>query len=423
MDITTGDANLVTERVAAVGAALNRRLSSLTLEIRSRLASDIEPLRGDERLVQLLGASVEGNVDSALHVLQHGIDLDLVEAPPAATEYARRLAQHGVAVNALARAYRLGHDTFLRHGLQELDRQGGEASLLSAAARHLVALTFGYIDRVTEQVLAVYEDERERWLQDRNTVRAARIRELLDGERVDIAAAEAALGYRLVGSRHLAVVVWATGSVPPDGAMSTFERFARELAECLGCRALPLFLPHDQVTAWAWLQLGREAPDVDTIRSTMCPSHPGISVAVGEPGTDVWGFRRTHLQARQAQAVAVAAGESAPVVTAFREVGPIALMCADLRATRHWVQDTLGRLAFDDDQHARLRETLRVFLATGGSYQSAAAMLALHRNSVYYRVRKAEEELGRPIDADQLDIEIALKACHWLGTSVLTEQA
>lgn len=408
------------ERIAAVAAALNGQLSSLTLEIRDRLASDIEPLRGDERLVQLLGASIEGNVDTILHVLQHGIDVDRLEVPSAAMEYARRLAQHGVAVNALVRAYRLGQDSFVRHSLQELDRQGGETRLLSAAAQRLVTITFGYIDRVTEQVLAVYEDERERWLQDRNTVRAARIRELLEGESVDVAAAEAALGYRLMGPRHLAVIVWAAGSVTRDIGVSDFERFIRELAKRLDCPALPLFVPYDQATGWAWLPLGRKVPDVDMICSMVRASQPKFSVAVGDPSVDVRGFRRTHLQARQAQTVAVAA-ECAPAVTTFREVGPIALMCADLRATRRWVEDTLGRLGLDDDQHARLRETLRVFLATGGSYQAAAGRLALHRNSVHYRVRRAEEALGRPIDDDRLDIEIALKACHWLGANVLTE--
>jgi hypothetical protein len=43
-----------------------------------------------------------------LHALQHDIAVDCITAPAAALEYARRLAQHGVPVNALARAYRLG---------------------------------------------------------------------------------------------------------------------------------------------------------------------------------------------------------------------------------------------------------------------------------------------------------------------------
>ena len=64
--------------------------------------------------------------------------------------------------------------------------------------------------------------------------------------------------------------------------------------------------------------------------------------------------------------------------------------------------------------------TARVFLRTGGSYTAAADELFLHRNSVQYRVRQAEELRGRPFTDGRLDVELALLACHWLGASVLT---
>jgi DNA-binding PucR family transcriptional regulator len=43
----------------------------------------------------------------------------------------------------------------------------------------------------------------------------------------------------------------------------------------------------------------------------------------------------------------------------------------------------------------------------------------MHKNSVKYRVEKAEQERGRPIRGDHLDVELALHACHWLGHAVL----
>ena len=42
----------------------------------------------------------------------------------------------------------------------------------------------------------------------------------------------------------------------------------------------------------------------------------------------------------------------------------------------------------------QLRDTVRVFLDCDGSYTQAAARL--HKNTVHYRVRKAEELRGRP---------------------------
>jgi DNA-binding PucR family transcriptional regulator len=108
------------------------------------------------------------------------------------------------------------------------------------------------------------------------------------------------------------------------------------------------------------------------------------------------------------------------VLTEHTEVGAVALLCADLDATRVWVGGVLGPLATADAQHARLRETLLAFLTLCSSYTAAAEQLLLHRNSVRYRVARAEQVRGRPIRDDRFDVELALRACHWLGRAVLT---
>jgi DNA-binding PucR family transcriptional regulator len=120
-----------------------------------------------------------------------------------------------------------------------------------------------------------------------------------------------------------------------------------------------------------------------------------------------------------AHAVALAAGPSGQPLTSFTEVAPLALMASSTELLRSWVIETLGQLADDDDQHARLRDTLRVFLEENGSFKATAERLILHKNSVQYRVRKAEDALGHPLDAHRLQIELALLASHWLGATVL----
>ncbi|HEY3006240.1 MAG TPA: helix-turn-helix domain-containing protein [Kribbellaceae bacterium] len=79
----------------------------------------------------------------------------------------------------------------------------------------------------------------------------------------------------------------------------------------------------------------------------------------------------------------------------------------------------LGQLADDDEHQGRLRETVRVFLATGNSFATTAERLVLHRNTVQYRVRKAEEAVGHPIQDHRADIELALRVCQVLGATVL----
>jgi DNA-binding PucR family transcriptional regulator len=145
-----------------------------------------------------------------------------------------------------------------------------------------------------------------------------------------------------------------------------------------------------------------------------------VWVAVGEPAHGLEGFRLTHRQARQAQIVASAARlPAAEHVVLSVQIGPVALMCGDVDATAAWVRSTLGELALDDEQHARLRETLWEFLESGGSFTAAAQRLILHKNTVQYRVRKAEEARGRPIKDRRLDLELALLVCRGLGSTVL----
>ena len=96
------------------------------------------------------------------------------------------------------------------------------------------------------------------------------------------------------------------------------------------------------------------------------------------------------------------------------------MMCADLDSARAWVAETLGPLADASERNEGLRETARVFLRTGGSYAATADALFLHRNSVQYRIRQAEELRGRPFTEARLDVELALLACHWLGPPILS---
>ena len=110
------------ELVEVVAAALQSRLAELTGALRDRLATRIEELDGDAVIIDLLYASIEGNIENILNALRHDIPLDKIEPPSAAYEYARRLAQRGVPVSALVRAYRLGQQNLLELVFAECDR-------------------------------------------------------------------------------------------------------------------------------------------------------------------------------------------------------------------------------------------------------------------------------------------------------------
>jgi DNA-binding PucR family transcriptional regulator len=409
----------VTQSAADVSAALTPRAADISADIYHLIVREIPQLRGDERVLALLEASVGGNVTTLLHVMQHGIDLEQVQAPAAAQEYARRLAQRGVPIAALLRAYRIGSARFQDWCLEELGRSTDSAPVISAAGLRIANATATYIDRVSEELVSAYEAEKENWLRNLSAARAARVRALLSGERADVDSSEPILGYRL-RQHHAGVVCWTHEAGAGASALARLEQATVEVARHTGCEGRPLFVPQDETSAWAWLPLGaRDAFPLEAARSCAAGADAGIRFALGAPGPGVAGFRRTHQQALGAQAVALAAGAPGPPMTSFAEVAPLALMSGSIELTRAWVIETLGSLADDGDHNATLRDTLRVFLQEGGSFKATAERLTLHKNTVQYRVRKAEESLGRPIGQDRLNVELALLASQWLGMAVL----
>jgi hypothetical protein len=391
----------------------------MSADIYRLIVREIPHLRDDKRVLALLEASVAENVATVLHILQHGIELEKVHAPPAAEEYARRLAQRGVPIAALLRAYRIGSARFQDWFLQELGRRSDNAAVVSAAGMHIAGILAAYIDQTSEEVVSAYEAEKENWLRNQSVARAARVRALLRNEQADVKSSEAVLGYRL-RQHHIGVAAWITEASAGADALGLLERAIAEVAAEARCDGRPLFVPQDEFSAWAWLPLGaRPGTGLAGLGVTSSGGGDRIRFALGEPAAGVPGFRRTHQQALSAQAVALAAGSAGPSVTAFGEVAPLALMSGSLELLRAWVIETLGTLADDDEHNARLRDTLRVFLQENGSYKTTAERLMLHKNTVQYRVRKAEESLGRPVVQDRLQIELALLASQWLGGAVL----
>jgi sugar diacid utilization regulator len=74
----------------------------------------------------------------------------------------------------------------------------------------------------------------------------------------------------------------------------------------------------------------------------------------------------------------------------------------------------LADLAFDEESHARSRDTLQVF-PRAGRYTVTAERLSLHRNGVQYRIRKPKSRLVDASTIAALTLELALRACQYLG--------
>jgi DNA-binding PucR family transcriptional regulator len=412
----------VSRYVAETADRLLQRLAAVSSDVLRTLEDQIPELRGDAQLMELLGASVDGNVDTILHAMRYDIGVERIEAPTTALEYARRLAQQGMPVNALVRAYRLGQRRVNELVFAELRAIDIPEPMRVGVIEAMTGTLFEYIDWMSQQVVAIYEEERDRWLENQNSLRALRVREVLTATKpIDVDAATTSIRYPLRW-HHLGLVMWYPDAGIEGDQLGRLQRYLRELGESAGAAASPLFAAADRSCGWGWLPYRAAVADVsDKVRKFTLARPDSPSVAIGTMASGVEGFRQSNREAKTARSVAVIAKRPEPTVIAATDPGlsVVARLGGDVADSRDWVAAVLGDLAGDNENDARLRDTLRVFLGCGSSYKVAAEELNLHFNSVKYRVGRAVARRGREIGSDRLDVELALLACHWYGPAVL----
>ncbi|WP_154676420.1 PucR family transcriptional regulator [Amycolatopsis benzoatilytica] len=390
-------------------------LPRLVARLVGEVSAELPALAPDAQVMELLESTVRENLVTALSVLGGTARPVDVGAPPVALEFARRLAQRRVPITAMLRAYRLGQAAFQQEMISRIAREPVQAADVAVAATELSHVAFTYIDKISEEVVEAYQLERDTWLRHRNAARLAKVQAALSGKPIDLAEVEKTLGYAL-SDRHVGAVLWCGPELDENARLTTLERHAALLAGVLG--ATPLVVAPDASTVWAWFPTA--AVDLDAVSAALAGSPEPVRVALGDPASGLPGFRATHQQARQAEAVAQMTERTQPrAVTAAAQLGPLALVAADPAGVAGWVQSVLGALADDDEAHQRMRETVWAYLSSGSSLMVAAQELHLHKNTIQYRLRKAEQERGRPLAEGRIDVEVALLACRLLGSAVL----
>jgi len=404
----------VADHIAALAEEVARRmaarLADLTPEMTTLFVDTIPEFHHDQAVQRLMIASTASNLSAVVDMLMLGISLEDIVVPPAAAMYARRFAQHDLSLEALLRAYRLGEHMFLQWVIRDLRRQALPADDALAVTSHVALVLNGYIDRVIEGLIDIYQTELQRWQERSDAAHAAQVRAVLAAGELTTSAAEQMLGLALRGW-HTAAVAW----VHSDDAAAQLASVSLLLTEASG--RTPMTVYADVGTIWAWMfSPGRSSVDVDRLAAQLT-EHGQLRIALGEPGTGLAGFRSSHEEALRARQVAEIDTRPTQQLYPHAQVALAGLLTDRRDAVRLWVQRTLGELAREDEAMARLRHTVQVLLEANGSYTEAAARLHVHKNTVLYRVRKAEELLGRPVTDDRLPIQVALLACDQLAAT------
>ncbi|KAF0846683.1 PucR family transcriptional regulator [Nocardia caishijiensis] len=394
--------------VRAVAGRIKADLDRLSPTMIAMFTEVIPEFRHDDEVRQLMVASTESNLSAILDMLTLAIGLDDITVPPAAAEYARRFAQHGLSLEALLRAYRLGENMFVQWTMTLLAELNPPTDVALATAARVADLVNSYIDQVIEGLIDIYESERRRWDARTDAARAAQVRAVIDAEDLDVGSAEQMLSTSLRGWHQFAMLWTPPGTRDPRAALR-----AGTALLALATGKTPMTIEVDDHNRWVWIS-SVARPVLDTARlADDLRAHPNLSITLGEPATGLEGFRQTFRDAKQARGVALTGRHHGLVL--HSDVALAALFAGRVPEMQVWARRVLGALMGSDDTAARLRVTVGAFLDARGSYTDAAARLHVHKNTVHYRVRKAEELLGHPLGERRLDVEVALLVCAQLG--------
>ncbi|MBA8824152.1 DNA-binding PucR family transcriptional regulator [Saccharopolyspora lacisalsi] len=417
----TPEAAEIRALVVRVAERLQDRYTELSDSMNAAIEDAIADLDAPE-LTEMLHASVEGNITTILHMLRNGIPIEHVQPATAATEYAVRLARAGVPAASLRRAYHIGSDDLLAEVFREIQLLDCPSELKLRLLHHLAGWLHHYVDWITRVVLDVHEAERQALVEQNATDVSRLVHRVLDREPVEPDQFARTTGYRL-DRPHVATVLWDEGMRQAADQIEALRSLATRLTRALGSPNAPLFIPIDRSTAWVWCHVPGATSSVDTAQvHEVLAEAPAVRAAMGAHVVGIEGFRRTLEQANAVRIVASTSSAPHTRVVSYGDDGMalVAMLARDLPASRQWVVDALGTLAVDAEPADRLRETLRTFLRTG-SYVDTSKTLMLHRNTVKYRLAKAEQERGRPLTEGRLDLELALHLCHVLGPAVLQQ--
>jgi DNA-binding PucR family transcriptional regulator len=337
------------------------------------------------------------------------------DVPPEALDIARSVVRRGVEPEALIHAYRRGQNLSWRRWMETAAATVPDKTELIEVLEDSSAAMFAYTDAMLDSVLAEAQREREELLGGALARRTETVRLILDGAPIDEQRASRQLGYELA-RRHTAIVLWAE---PQGDAQGALEQAAAALAHAAGAHR-PLTMPAGTSALWAWIGTDG-APEPAALSQAMTSTEPNIRAAVGATHPGITGFRRSHATALATQDL-LAGNAVAPRATTYREVEVVALAAHDRAHTTAFVASTLGPLAADNAQAARLRETLRAYLHDGSRAPRTAQRLNTHRNTILHRIARAEELLGRPVEEHRLELALALELAHWLGVRPATRR-
>jgi hypothetical protein len=367
---------------------IGERLRARKDEIEQELLASVGAFSQDESVDPEYAVGLRDSVPIALEYGIECIESSERGAPLLPTSLygqARLAARNGVKLNTVLQRYISGYS--LLDGFLE-EAAVAEGVIGSPAYKEIRRVSSILIGRLVTDIGDQYQDEVGKLATSPESAQIRQIRELLEGERVDTTQ----FNYDF-GGFHIGLV--ARG---PDSATAI-----RGLAQALDC--VPLIVDPPDSPLWAWL--GRRAPpDISRVEKLISKRWPSkSSIAIGEIGGNLAGWRLSHHQAKAGFVL------NAKRNSCFFRYGDdplLATLISNPLLAESFRQMYISPLMAVSDG-AKFRETLRAFFAANRNRASAAVVLGVKRQTVAYRLKRAEKVIGYTVAERAAEIGVALR--------------
>lgn len=375
--------------------------------INGRIVAEVPAVRDDPLLVEDLGASTRGHWLGFLDMLLQP-ELRLV-FPEAAAEFARSVARRGHELRVLLKVYRQGNLALWEHFTEVIDDLPANGPTRDETLVFLWTRGGAWLDESIERISEIYYEVQAQALETRIAGKRDTILALLEGH-FQPDDASGALGHA-VNQWQTAFVVWVQPGT--DDASRIMQDAARAFAVALNAPR-PLTIPRSGRDLWCWAA-NPSAPQLESaLRSLDRDEHPDVQIAIGMPARGVDGFRTSNQEARDVQRLIMSVPEP-PRIVRYDEVELLCLAHAESESFRRMVLRELGPLAGSASGIEHTRQTLLCYLTNGANVEAVASELFVHRNTVRYRLNRAEELLGHRITERIGHVELALRYIDLFG--------
>lgn len=415
MGVSTGQEEDLPESIVAelrrTAAELLGDVSSYADDMLDYIVERIPEASADDELRGLTLGSCSSNLEAALSMVRHGIDVSAASAPVTALEHARAMAARGYSVDVTLRFYRMGHAYFTERMLAGITEFVPDPVLAVEVVDSLQRYAFAYIDRISSEVAAEYVAELDRIQTRARAARTDAVRALIAGGRVDLRRAERTLSHRLTGWQT-AFVCWT------DRDDVDLMRLGAAVGAQLGSPH-PLLVPDGARALWGWVSTPGAPGVVEANLGPLVEQVPDtVRVTLGTPAQGAAGFRDSHVQAQRGRRIVEMGGRRTPV-TAYADIALVDTMSGDLDLARSFVAAELGALAVMGQREEEERRAMLAVLDAQGGLAAAAEALVVHRNTVLQRMRRAEERRGRAATERVAELHAALRLAQVIGPMVL----